>query len=99
MYEILIVSGIGPPGQVAAVAGPKDGMKQGELGGALKELGYSSEQVCACLSCFNLTCIAKLIVNRSLSSSYRIQIPHSNLREIYINVTPLPASTQHRVTH
>ncbi|QRV80378.1 hypothetical protein RhiJN_08393 [Ceratobasidium sp. AG-Ba] len=35
----------GPPGQVAALAGPKDGMKQGELAGALKELGYTSEQV------------------------------------------------------
>jgi len=35
----------GPPGQVAALAGPKAGMKQGELGGALKDLGYTSEQV------------------------------------------------------
>ncbi|KZS93256.1 cytochrome-b5 reductase [Sistotremastrum niveocremeum HHB9708] len=35
----------GPPGQVAAVAGKKDGMKQGELGGILKELGYTSDQV------------------------------------------------------
>jgi hypothetical protein len=30
---------------VAAVAGKKDGMKQGALGGALKELGYTEEQV------------------------------------------------------
>lgn len=29
-----------------SVAGAKDGMKQGELGGALKELGYTPEQVC-----------------------------------------------------
>lgn len=35
----------GPPGQVAAVAGKKDGMKQGELGGHLKEMGYSPDQV------------------------------------------------------
>ncbi|KAJ3774361.1 cytochrome-b5 reductase [Lentinula raphanica] len=35
----------GPPGQVAAVAGKKAGMKQGELGGALKELGYTEDQV------------------------------------------------------
>jgi len=35
----------GPPGQVAAVAGQKAGMKQGELGGVLKELGYSEDQV------------------------------------------------------
>ncbi|KAG6808521.1 hypothetical protein H0H93_016820, partial [Arthromyces matolae] len=35
----------GPPGQVAAIAGKKAGMKQGELGGILKELGYTEEQV------------------------------------------------------
>ena len=35
----------GPPGQVASVAGPKDGMKQGALAGALKELGYTEQQV------------------------------------------------------
>ncbi|KAI0829133.1 ferredoxin reductase-like C-terminal NADP-linked domain-containing protein [Trametes gibbosa] len=35
----------GPPGQVAAVAGPKAGMKQGELSGILKQLGYTEEQV------------------------------------------------------
>ncbi|KAI0801561.1 cytochrome-b5 reductase [Fomes fomentarius] len=35
----------GPPGQVAAVAGKKDGMKQGELAGILKDLGYTPEQV------------------------------------------------------
>jgi len=35
----------GPPGQVAAVAGKKDGPKQGELGGILKELGYNEDQV------------------------------------------------------
>ncbi|KAJ1302652.1 hypothetical protein OPQ81_002969 [Rhizoctonia solani] len=34
-----------PPAQVDAIAGKKDGMKQGPLGGALKELGYTSEQV------------------------------------------------------
>jgi cytochrome-b5 reductase len=36
---------LGPPGQVAAIAGKKAGMKQGELGGILKELGYTEEQV------------------------------------------------------
>lgn len=35
----------GPPGQVASIAGKKDGMKQGELGGVLKELGYTEDQV------------------------------------------------------
>ena len=35
----------GPPPQVKSVAGPKDGSKQGELQGALKELGYTSEEV------------------------------------------------------
>ena len=35
----------GPPGQVAAVAGKKDGGKQGEAGGILKELGYTADQV------------------------------------------------------
>lgn len=36
---------LGPPGQVAAIAGKKAGMKQGELDGVLKELGYTEEQV------------------------------------------------------
>ena len=36
---------LGPPGQVASLAGKKDGMKQGELGGILKELGYTEDQV------------------------------------------------------
>jgi len=35
----------GPPGQVNAIAGKKDGMKQGALGGILKELGYTEDQV------------------------------------------------------
>lgn len=35
----------GPPGQVNAIAGKKDGMKQGEVGGILKELGYKEDQV------------------------------------------------------
>ncbi|KAJ7459030.1 cytochrome-b5 reductase [Mycena galericulata] len=35
----------GPPGQVAALAGKKAGMKQGPLGGLLKDLGYTEEQV------------------------------------------------------
>lgn len=36
---------IGPPGQVKAIAGEKDGMKQGALGGVLKELGYTEDHV------------------------------------------------------
>ena len=36
----------GPPPQVASIAGKKAGMKQGELGGILKELGYTEDQVC-----------------------------------------------------
>ncbi|KIK02109.1 hypothetical protein K443DRAFT_677876 [Laccaria amethystina LaAM-08-1] len=35
----------GPPPQVASIAGGKAGMKQGELGGILKELGYTEDQV------------------------------------------------------
>lgn len=35
----------GPPPQYKAVSGPKDGMKQGELSGALRDLGYTSEEV------------------------------------------------------
>lgn len=35
----------GPPGLYKAVSGPKDGMKQGDVGGVLKELGYSQEQI------------------------------------------------------
>jgi len=35
----------GPPGQVNALAGAKDGMKQGSLAGTLKELGYTEDQV------------------------------------------------------
>ncbi|KAJ7597659.1 NADH-cytochrome b5 reductase [Mycena floridula] len=35
----------GPPPQVASLAGKKAGMKQGELGGIFKELGYTEDQV------------------------------------------------------
>lgn len=35
----------GPPGQYQAVSGPKAGKDQGELGGALKELGYKQSEV------------------------------------------------------
>ncbi|WVR04153.1 hypothetical protein IAU60_001152 [Kwoniella sp. DSM 27419] len=35
----------GPPPQVKSISGPKDGPRQGELAGALKELGYTSEEV------------------------------------------------------
>lgn len=36
---------VGPPAQVAAVAGKKEGANQGDIGGILKELGYTSDQV------------------------------------------------------
>lgn len=45
----------GPPGQVIAIAGKKDGMKQGSVGGVLKELGYTEEQV----SCFPILCLKR----------------------------------------
>ncbi|PVG02932.1 ferredoxin reductase-like protein [Serendipita vermifera] len=35
----------GPPGQMKAISGTKAGMKQGELSGALKEAGFTEEQV------------------------------------------------------
>jgi len=35
----------GPPGQVKSVSGPKDGPRQGEVGGILKELSYNADQV------------------------------------------------------
>jgi cytochrome-b5 reductase len=35
----------GPPPQVNSLAGPKDGPRQGELKGALKDLGYTSDEV------------------------------------------------------
>lgn len=35
----------GPPPQVGAIAGKKAGREQGELGGILKELGYTENQV------------------------------------------------------
>ena len=35
----------GPPPQVNSICGPKDGPKQGELKGALKDLGWTSEEV------------------------------------------------------
>jgi cytochrome-b5 reductase len=39
------VGGPGPPGQVNAIAGKKEGLKQGAVGGILKELGYTEDQV------------------------------------------------------
>ena len=44
-HSTLTLNVIGPPGQMVSVCGKKDGMKQGELGGILKELGYSQDQV------------------------------------------------------
>lgn len=40
-----LLDSVGPPPQVASLAGKKDGMKQGPLGGILKELGYTEDQV------------------------------------------------------
>ena len=52
------VTPLGPPGQVAAVAGKKAGMKQGELAGILKDLGYTEDQVrvsiCSCVRALKL---------------------------------------------
>lgn len=45
MSDIRYSHSSGPPGQVASLAGKKEGMKQGQLGGILKELGYSEDQV------------------------------------------------------
>ena len=44
-HFLSLFGGIGPPGQVKAVAGKKEGMKQGAIGGILKELGYTEDQV------------------------------------------------------
>ncbi len=41
----MLIFSKGPPGQVVSISGKKDGMKQGELGGILKELGYNEDQV------------------------------------------------------
>ncbi|ORX40784.1 hypothetical protein BD324DRAFT_612102 [Kockovaella imperatae] len=35
----------GPPPQVKSISGPKDGPRQGEVQGALKDLGYTSDEV------------------------------------------------------
>jgi len=35
----------GPLPQIKAISGPKKGFNQGELGGALKELGFKVDQV------------------------------------------------------
>ena len=35
----------GPPPQVKSICGPKDGPRQGEIQGALKDLGYTQEEV------------------------------------------------------
>lgn len=47
----------GPPPQVASLAGAKDGPNQGTFLGILKELGYSQEQVSACISLFPICMI------------------------------------------
>ena len=43
--EVMWYGYIGPPGQVNAVAGKKDGPRQGAIGGILKDLGYTEDQV------------------------------------------------------
>lgn len=61
---------VGPPGQVAAIAGKKAGMKQGELGGVLKELGYTEDQVCSFASPVHLPELSPLCLYRSINSRY-----------------------------
>ena len=63
----------GPPGQVSALAGKKDGMKQGALSGILKELGYTEDQVSTSLS--GNTLLLK-ICYRSSNSKFRIHYRH-----------------------
>ena len=41
----LLCAMIGPAGQVSAVAGKWEGMKQGTVIGVFKQLGYSGEQI------------------------------------------------------
>ncbi len=74
---------VGPPGQVATVAGKKDGMKQGELGGILKELGYTEDQVretlffyvksfgCLILQSLGLQVLEKMLNSISRPAVYR----------------------------
>lgn len=43
--EDTVIFVCGPPPMVKSIAGPKDGFKQGEVDGILKELGYTTENV------------------------------------------------------
>lgn len=61
----------GPPGQVAAVAGKKDGMKQGAVGGVLKELGYTEDQVRLSFPPFPIVSLNDILSCRSSSSRFR----------------------------
>lgn len=61
----------GPPGQVAAVAGKKDGMKQGAVGGVLKELGYTEDQVRLSFPPFSIVSLNGILSCRSSSSRFR----------------------------
>lgn len=55
---------------MAAIAGKKAGMKQGELGGVLKELGYTEDQVCSFASPVHLPELSPLCLYRSINSRY-----------------------------
>lgn len=67
----------GPPGQVAAVAGKKAGMKQGDVGGILGELGYTGDQVIG-LALPTLSASYLEIDSRSTSSD-PVRFVHLNL--------------------
>ncbi len=58
----------GPPGQVKALAGKKDGMKQGALDGILKELGYTEDQVRFIRRCCVYSQLMGDVCNRCSSS-------------------------------
>jgi hypothetical protein len=70
---------VGPPPQVAAIAGKKDGMKQGALGGALKELGYDESQVTPSLlsACIPFNSLCRFSSSRAgPCSSYLTRCSH-----------------------
>ena len=70
---------VGPPGQVAAIAGKKEGMKQGALGGVLKELGYAEEQVSMVL--FSSSCVRSRLPPCRCSNSREGSLRMYALRE------------------
>lgn len=69
LHGLELMSVTGPPPQVASVAGKKDGPRQGELGGILKELGYASDQVGFI---HKLNDVFLMLCSRSTSSEGRV---------------------------